>query len=151
MPKQDGKDASSAASGKMFPKPFGIDRQRVRIKASAEEILKGAFLPFTLGQHTCSIVFEDASCGKFVYEITGDTNLPQPFNKFKFQVSSCTATIQNIDSMPACTDAGSSLVNEQLMACKFSVKTYKNLQNILHMLIAALHTASVQSLCSVCW
>ena len=85
--KQDTKDASAAAKHKMFPKPFGIDKQRVRIKASGEESLKGAFLPFTLGQHTCSIVFEDASCGKFVYEITGDTNLPQPFNKFKFQVS----------------------------------------------------------------
>lgn len=88
-PKQDAKDASTASKHKMFPKPFGIDRQRIRIKANAEETLKGAFLPFTLGQHTCSIVFEDVSCGKFVYEITGDTSLPQPFNKFKFQVSAC--------------------------------------------------------------
>lgn len=71
----------------MFPKPFGVDRQRLRIKGNAEESLKGSFLPFTLGQHTCSIVFEDASCGKFVYEVTGETSLPQPSNKFKFQVS----------------------------------------------------------------
>ena len=87
-PRQDGKEGSSASSSKAFPKPFGIDRQRIRIKANAEETLKGAFLPFTLGQHTCSIVFEDMACGKFVYEMTGDTSLPQPFNKFKFQVSS---------------------------------------------------------------
>ena len=73
------------AKGRAFPKPFGIDRQRVRIKANAEETLKGAFLPFTLGLHTCSIVFEDAACGKFVYEVTGETSLPQPFNKFRFQ------------------------------------------------------------------
>ena len=88
-PRLDGKEAGSAANGKVFPKPFGIDRQRIRIKANAEETLKGAFLPFTLGQHTCSIIFEDASCGKFVYEVTGDTSLPQPFNKFRFQVSIC--------------------------------------------------------------
>lgn len=74
-------------TGRLFPKPFGIDRHRVRIKANAEEVLKGSFLPFTLGQHTCSIVFEDVACGKFVYEITGDTSLPVPFNKYKFQVS----------------------------------------------------------------
>lgn len=86
-PKQDGKDPSAASKGRVFPKPFGVDRQRVRIKGSAEESLKGSFLPFTLGQHTCSIVFEDASCGKFVYEVTGETSLPQPSNKFKFQVS----------------------------------------------------------------
>ncbi|KAL0021413.1 hypothetical protein WJX79_003538 [Trebouxia sp. C0005] len=86
-PRPDGKEAGSAANGKVFPKPFGIDRQRIRIKANAEETLKGAFLPFTLGQHTCSIIFEDASCGKFVYEVTGDTSLPQPFNKFRFQVA----------------------------------------------------------------
>lgn len=85
--KQEAKDASTASKRKIFPKPFGIDRQRIRIKANAEETLKGAFLPFTLGQHTCSIVFEDASCGKFVYEVTGETSLPQPFNKFRFQVS----------------------------------------------------------------
>ncbi len=88
-PRPDGKEAGSAAKGKVFPKPFGIDRQRIRIKANAEETLKGAFLPFTLGQHTCSIIFEDASCGKFVYEVTGDTSLPLPFNKFRFQVSAC--------------------------------------------------------------
>ncbi len=88
-PRPDGKEAGSATKGKVFPKPFGIDRQRIRIKANAEETLKGAFLPFTLGQHTCSIIFEDASCGKFVYEVTGDTSLPQPFNKFRFQVSGC--------------------------------------------------------------
>ncbi|DBA78771.1 TPA: putative protein fap47 [Trebouxia sp. C0004] len=86
-PRPDGKEAGSSAKGKVFPKPFGIDRQRIRIKANAEETLKGAFLPFTLGQHTCSIIFEDASCGKFVYEVTGDTSLPQPFNKFRFQVA----------------------------------------------------------------
>lgn len=84
--RQDGKEPGSTPRGKAFPKPFGIDRQRIRIKANAEETLKGAFLPFTLGQHTCSIVFEDALCGKFVYEVTGDTSLPQPFNKFRFQV-----------------------------------------------------------------
>lgn len=74
-------------TGRLFPKPFGIDRHRVRIKANAEEVLKGSFLPFTLGQHTCTIVFEDVSYGKFVYEINGDTSLPVPFNKYKFQVS----------------------------------------------------------------
>ena len=85
--KQDAIDPSLVPAARSFPKPFGIDRHRVHIKANAEENLKGSFLPFVLGQHTCSIVFEDVSCGKFVYEVTGDTSLPQPFNKFKFQVS----------------------------------------------------------------
>ena len=88
---KDGRDTGSLSKGRAFPKPFGIDRQRVRIKANAEETLKGAFLPFTLGQHTCSIVFEDAVCGKFVYEVTGEASLPQPFNKFRFQVRRLTA------------------------------------------------------------
>lgn len=88
MQKKARPDGKEAAKGKVFPKPFGVDRQRIRIKANGEEVLKGAFLPFTLGQHTCSIIFEDVSCGKFVYEVAGDTCLPQPFNKFRFQVSS---------------------------------------------------------------
>lgn len=58
------------------------------LQANAEETLHAAFLPFTLGEHVCSLVFEDSTCGRFVYEITGDTSLPIPFNKFKFQVSS---------------------------------------------------------------
>lgn len=57
------------------------------MQANAEETLHAAFLPFTLGEHVCTIVFEDSACGKFVYEITGDTTLPAAFNKFKFQVS----------------------------------------------------------------
>ena len=83
-PKQD---ANDSPTGRTWPKPFGIDRHRVHIKAHAEESLKGSFLPFVLGEHTCSIVFEDVNYGKFVYEVTGNTTLPQPVNKFIFQVS----------------------------------------------------------------
>lgn len=60
------------------------------MQANAEEMLHASFLPFTLGEHVCTIVFEDSACGKFVYEITGDTSLPAAFNKFKFQVSHIT-------------------------------------------------------------
>lgn len=71
------------------------------LQANAEETLHAAFLPFTLGEHVCSIVFEDSSCGKFVYEITGDTTLPIAFNKFKFQVSMQSADLYPYTCMPA--------------------------------------------------
>lgn len=60
------------------------------LQANAKETLKGAFLPFTLDSHECCIVFEDANCGKFVYEVTADTKLPTASKEFKLQVRACT-------------------------------------------------------------
>lgn len=47
-------------------------------------------MPFMMGVHYCSIVFEDAHCGKFVYEMSGEAKLPSPFREQKFVVSSLT-------------------------------------------------------------
>ena len=57
------------------------------LQANAEETLRAAFLPFTLESHVCCIVFEDLQCGKFVYEVSGETRLPPVFKEYKFQVN----------------------------------------------------------------
>ena len=57
------------------------------LQANAEETLRAAFLPFTLESHVCCIVFEDLQCGKFVYEVSGETRLPPVLKEYKFQVN----------------------------------------------------------------
>ena len=61
------------------------------LQANAEETLRAAFLPFTLESHVCCIVFEDLQCGKFVYEVSGETRPPPVFKEYKFQVKQQTS------------------------------------------------------------
>jgi hypothetical protein len=41
----------------VYPDAFGVERMRLRLKRGASDKLKGAFLPFTLAAHHCTIMF----------------------------------------------------------------------------------------------
>ncbi|KAK9828703.1 hypothetical protein WJX72_001600 [[Myrmecia] bisecta] len=82
--------------GKLYPDAFGMDKLRLRVKANAEETIRGIFLPFMLGTHVCSIIFEDINCGKFVYEVSGEARLPQPLREYKFQVGCDGAQVRDL-------------------------------------------------------
>lgn len=63
---------------KQFPQPFGTTCSKVRIKNGESARLVVAYLPFTLGTHTATVLFEEASFGEFAYEVIGVSDLPTP-------------------------------------------------------------------------
>lgn len=73
--------------GKIFPDSFGIDKIRVRVKQKASEKLKGSFLPFVMGPHSCKVIFEDKDYGRFCYEFVGEVTLPPVFAEYRFNVA----------------------------------------------------------------
>lgn len=72
---------------KVFPDAFGVDKLRIRIKQRASDKIKGSFLPFTIGKHHCTVMFEDKEYGQFCYEIIGEVTLPAVFTEHKFTVA----------------------------------------------------------------
>lgn len=66
-------------SAAQHPDPFGVDRQRLRLRAGTTEKIKGSYLPFTPGTHRALLSFADAECGEFCYELCGAADLPAAF------------------------------------------------------------------------
>mgnify|MGYP001449628672 CR=1 FL=1 len=48
--------------------------------------LRVSFLPFIMGPHTAHLSFEDHRFGKFVYELAGGAEHPQPMSEHKAEV-----------------------------------------------------------------
>lgn len=84
---QAGGAAGAASKAPVFADPFGIDRPRIRLRAGAGDKLKGFFLPFTLGTARATLVFKDAECGEFCYELEGTAGQPAVFLEHKAVVA----------------------------------------------------------------
>ena len=70
----------------LYPDPFGVDRRSVRLKKGEKVKLRVSFLPFIMGPHTAHLSFEDHRFGKFVYELAGGAEHPQPMSEHKAEV-----------------------------------------------------------------
>lgn len=112
--------ATSAAAGgagpdgaplvKMYPDSYGMDKYRLRLRQGASDKIKLSFLPFTMGTHTATLVFKDAACGEFCYEVVGDVSLPAPALEHKALVSNA--------SGPQVVQLPLGFVNPQLEAAR---------------------------------
>lgn len=94
--KAGGRSGAAAAAGApaapqqaaaSFPDPFGVDRARLRLRAGAGDKLRGAYLPFALGGTRATLVFRDAECGEFCYELRGEAGLPAACLEHKAVIS----------------------------------------------------------------
>ena len=84
-----------------FPEPFGISRTKLRIKQGESATVQMAYLPFTLGTHTATVLFEEAKFGEFVYEVTGEAEMPAPFGApLKFMCDAKGACTKDVAMTP---------------------------------------------------
>ena len=61
-----------------YPGAFGAERVAARVRGNATVTIDIAFLPFALGAHVAHLVLEDVDHGKFVVELLGKADLPNP-------------------------------------------------------------------------
>lgn len=70
----------------MYPPPFGVSKQLMRMAKGAEEKIRAVFLPFRVGLHRCLMWFTDVEHGCFCYELVGQALNPAVYSEHEFRV-----------------------------------------------------------------
>eukprot|EP00941_MAST-03F_sp_MAST-3F-sp1_P000816 g816.t1 len=69
---------------KMLPNSFIIEKKDIRLNANSQSKLKLHFLPLSMGEYACKLIFLNEEIGEFVYEIIGTAHFPDTFEEIKF-------------------------------------------------------------------
>lgn len=70
----------------IYPPPFGVAKQLMRMAKGAEEKVRACFLSFTSGLHRCLVWFTDVEHGRFCYEFVGQALNPAVYSEHEFTV-----------------------------------------------------------------
>lgn len=70
----------------IYPPPFGVAKQLMKLAKGAEEKVRASFLSFTPGLHRCLVWFTDVEHGCFCYEFVGQALNPAVYSEHEFTV-----------------------------------------------------------------
>ena len=90
-------DSSLSNNKPSIPSPWHCDKKVIKIKSMGVTPFLMEYLPFNMGTHSCSITFIDNKSGSFLYEIRGESLLPDNVETISLKCKDTESISHDID------------------------------------------------------
>ena len=88
--------SSADDPARKLPSTFWTPNTTISLGSRETATMQVQFLPFQLGDYTCTVLFADENVGEFSYELRGSSTLPAPIETLSFASEAASSALKEV-------------------------------------------------------